>query len=65
MSESEFDQLDPKKFIIIKGARANNLKNISFNNIKAIFAQTLIDREKAKSLDKVKLIDDVSHLKKK
>lgn len=28
MSESEFDQLDPKKFIIIKGARANNLKNI-------------------------------------
>ena len=28
MSETDFDSLDPRKFIIIKGARANNLKNI-------------------------------------
>ncbi len=27
-SATDFDQLDPKKYIIIKGARANNLKNI-------------------------------------
>ena len=25
---SEFDELDPRKYILIKGARVNNLKNI-------------------------------------
>ena len=25
---SQFDQLDPRQFILIKGARVNNLKNI-------------------------------------
>lgn len=29
MNHSNIDQLDPKKFILIKGARVNNLKNIS------------------------------------
>jgi excinuclease ABC subunit A len=28
-SEEELDQLDPKQYIIIKGARVNNLKNLS------------------------------------
>lgn len=27
--ESDFDQLDPKQYIIIKGAKVNNLKNLS------------------------------------
>ena len=29
MTTKEFKQLDPKKYIIIKGARVNNLKNIN------------------------------------
>lgn len=29
MKSANFDQLDPKKYILIKGARVNNLKNIS------------------------------------
>ena len=28
MSSRKFDQLDPRKFILIKGARMHNLKNI-------------------------------------
>jgi len=29
IEEKDFDQLDPREFIIIKGARVNNLKNLS------------------------------------
>ena len=29
ISESNIDLLDPRKYIIIKGARVNNLKNLS------------------------------------
>ncbi|MFQ3213882.1 MAG: excinuclease ABC subunit A [Marivirga sp.] len=29
VQESDFDQLDPKQYIIIKGAKVNNLKNLS------------------------------------
>ena len=28
-SESELDQLSPREYIVIKGARVNNLKNLS------------------------------------
>ena len=28
-TEKELEQLDPKEYIIIKGARVNNLKNLS------------------------------------